>query len=212
MLNHPKPDSVIGAPLQRVIPADALAAERMRHEVIAETGRPLLHVPTRLVTGDGRIVQPLADLFPIWWSGETVQLRAFEMEGRHGPAARPFPVPEIGAGGAALALAILEVLSLGILIQDETTIFFANTTARAILGAGGSDRLEGRPITSIIHSDGLFSAVERMGFFFATRQKIRNVPIKLRTLDGRVLHAEADAYPLRVGAKIAALMVGRPVR
>jgi hypothetical protein len=211
LLSHSEPSAIIGAPLETVIPTDAVAAEQLRRDLTAETGRPLIQVPTRLVTGDGRIVQPLADLIPISTSDGALQLFAFAAET---PNARvsALPVPELGPDADELALAVLEALPVSVMLQDEKTILFANATARSYLRAVDKEQLEGAPITSILHSDGVFSAIERMGFFFATHQKISRVPVKLRALDGHIFHVEADAYPLHVGEQRAALLLGRFVR
>jgi PAS domain-containing protein len=98
------------------------------------------------------------------------------------------------------------------LIQDLDTILFANAITRGYFGAVDRSELEGRSILSIIHPDGMLSTMERVAFVFATHQRIREVPIKLKRLDGGIVHAVSDAYPIRAEGRWGALIVGEVVR
>jgi PAS domain-containing protein len=211
VLRGVRASDVLGGPLEAIMPPEAIEIERARRDLITETGRPLLRVPTRFLAGDGAEIQQLADVIPIDVGGEALQMFAFDPESpdaNHPNSA----VPGIATRGPELALAILEAIPHPILMQDLTTILFANAITREYLRANASDELVGKPIVSIIHSDGLASALERMVFFFATRQNVRRVPIKLKALDGHAFHADSDAYPLFVEGKVAALIAGRFLR
>jgi len=211
-LGYSNASSLIGRAIDGVLHADVLPADTARREIVAGTHTPLLGMPTKLLSCAGAPRPEIADVFPIEIAGSTLTLftlHAGEAETRHKPIPRP---EEIGAIGPELGLAVLEAMALPILIQDQDTILFANAAARAHLGATDRSQIEGHPIMSIVHADGLSAAIERVGFVFATHQRLRRVPVKLRALDGRILHVEADAYPLRAGGQTAALLVGRVVR
>jgi PAS domain-containing protein len=211
LLQHPRASEVLGGPLEAIMLPDAIEVQQTRRELIAGTGRPLLRVPTRFLTGDGAEIQQLADVIPLDVQGESLQMFALDPESPD--ANHPgSPVPGIGPRGPELALAVLEVIPHPILMQDLTTILLANAIAREYLRVDDPDGLLGKPIVSIIHSDGVASALERMVFFFATRQPVRRVPIKLKALDGHAFHADSDAYPLLVDGKLAAMIVGRFLR
>jgi hypothetical protein len=58
----------------------------------------------------------------------------------------------------------------------------------------------------------LIATLERVVFVFATHQPLRQVPLKLKAVDGSPFHAEGDAYPMRAGNRWGALIVGRFIR
>jgi hypothetical protein len=98
------------------------------------------------------------------------------------------------------------------LIQDLDTILFANATTRGYLAAEKRSQIEGMPVLSFVHPDGIMSTIERVAFVFATHQQMRDVPLKLKAVGGGVVHAKGDAYPIRVNGRWGALIVGGLVR
>ena len=118
---------------------------------------------------------------------------------------------EIGPKDPELGRAILEALPSPVLIQDVDTILFANAAARSYVGASKGTKLEGAPIASIVHPDGLDAMFERVRFVFEAQHRLQGVPVKLRTPDGRSLHVVADAYPVESDGLRAALIVATSV-
>jgi len=119
--------------------------------------------------------------------------------------------PDIGSAGPALGRAILEALPNPILIQDVETILYANAAARFFLHRADGLGIEGEPIASIVHPDGMDAMVERVRFVFETQHRLFNVPVKIRTPDGRPLHVVADAYPVHAGDVSAAVILATSV-
>ena len=215
-LDYVDADELIGKPIDRALHPDALPAELSRCEVVAHTRRPLLGVPTKLRSRTGEPRHEMASVFPVGTADSHLTLLALGThEDGHSPGATRGgtpAVPDLGEFGGELGVAILEALAAPILIQDIDTILFANAAARGHLAASDRSQLEGRHIMSIIHPDGMLATIERVGFVFATRQKLTAVPLKLKTLDGRTIHAEGDAYPLKASGRWGVLVLGRFVR
>jgi PAS domain-containing protein len=211
LLGYSDASSLVGTAFEGVFHPDALLAVVTRRDIVTRTGRPLLGMPTKLLSTSGAPVQQIADVVPLEIADSALTLLTFETQS---PDARCRPIvePDRGAIGPELGLAILEAMAIPLLIQDVDTILFANAAARVLLRASDRSKVEGQPIMSIVHADGLVAAIERVGFVFATHQRLRRVPVKLRALDGHIFHVESDAYPLSEGGAAAALLVGRFLR
>lgn len=203
---------LIGQQLDRVLHSDALVAEMVRREVVSATRKPLLGVPTKLRSSIGEPLQELANVFPIDADDRQLTLLTFETKRAADVHAKLAPAPDLGELGRELGWAILELMATPVLIQDLDTILFVNASGRGYLGAADRGQIEGRPIVSFIHADGLIATIERVIFVFATHQKVRNVPLKLKACDGRVVYAEGDAYPMQANGRWGVLVVGKFLR
>jgi hypothetical protein len=213
LLGYARFEDLVGAPLHRALHSDALTAELARRDVIGATHQPILGVPTKLRARDGEPKPVLADVFPIEVEGADLTLFAFGGPDPVRPLGKPGPAPAPPATfGPQLGWAVLEPLTTSMMIQTLDTIVYANRQAREHMRANDRSDLEGRSVQSIVHPDGIVSAIERVLFVFATQQRLTDVPVKLKAIDGSIVHAIADAYPMRTSRGWAALISGAPVR
>ena len=86
-----------------------------------------------------------------------------------------------------------------------------NRSARSLVRAHDRSQVEGQPSTALSHNDSLSARVERLEFVFKTGQAVRDVPIKLRTVDGTPIHTKGDVYPISADGVRLALIVGWPL-
>lgn len=212
LLDYSDASDLVGQPLDRVLHPDALVAEMARREVLDVTGAPLRDVPTKLRTRNGAPLQEFADVFPIRVQDRRLTLFTFAPERCPDRHYKLGPAPDLGQLGRELAAEVLEVAPTCMLIQDLDTILFANAITREHLHARDRSQIEGQPVLSFVHPDGVLATIERVAFVFATHQQMRDVPLKLKAVDGGVIHAIGDAYPIRVNGRWGALIVGSVVR
>jgi PAS domain-containing protein len=212
LLGYEDVTALLDLPLDRILHSDALAGELARREVLAATQQPLFGVPTKLRCCSGEPRHALANVFPIEVAGSCLTLFTFEADEECGARCKSASAPAATELGLALGWAVLESMSTPMLIQNLDTIVFVNAAARGFLRASDRSQIEGRSVMSIVHPDGVRAAIERVVFVFATHQGLRDVPLKLKALDGSVFHAEADAYPVRAESRWGALIVGRFLR
>ena len=168
-------------------------------------------MPTKLLTAEGQPLQGSVDLIPIGLGDASYTLLTF------GPPhlfalPRSAPTSDLSWLDPRLGASMLEVMPEAMLIQDMDTVLFVNALAREYMCAADWCDIEGRPILSFVHRDGLISAIERVAFVFATHQRVHGVPLKLQTVTGSVIHALGDAYPMRVNGHWGALIVGQFLR
>ena len=212
LLGYARVAELVGQPLDRVLHPDALVAEMARREVLAVTGAPLRGVPTKLRSRAGAPLQESADIFPVDVQGARLTLFTFAPERCAEGACKPGEAPDPGPLDSQIATQILEVAPKCMLIQDLDTVLFANAMTRRYLAAEDRSQIEGQPVLSFVHSDGVLATIERVAFVFATHQQMRDVPLKLKAVDGVVVHAKGDAYPIRVNGRWGALIVGELLR
>jgi len=212
LLDYSDASDLVDQPIDRVLHPDALVAEMARREVLDVTGAPLRDVPTKLRTRTGAPLQESADVFPIRVRSTRLTLFTFAPERCADRHCKPGPAPDLGEFGRELAAEVLEVAPTCMLIQDLDTVLFANAITREYLKAHDRSQIEGRPVLSFIHPDGVLATIERVAFVFATHQQMRDVPLKLKAVDGGVIHAIGDAYPIRVNGRWGALITGNLVR
>ena len=203
---------VIGLGVESLVHPDVLPAALTRLDLVTKSSHSFPATPAKILTADGGAAHVQVSVFPITVNGNTLAAVEFEISSWPQPAPKWPPPPEIGALGPALGRALLDASPTPIMIQDVDTILFANKAARDHLGSRVREDLEGKPIMSIVHPDGLFAAMQRVAFAFATRQHLTSVPTKLRCADGRVLHVTADAYPIAAAGSWAAVLVARSMR
>ncbi|MDR3685862.1 MAG: PAS domain-containing protein [Coriobacteriia bacterium] len=212
LLGYADAHDLVGQPLDRVLHADALVAEMARQEVLDAIGAPLRGVPTKLRSRTGEPLQEFADVFPLHVRDARLTLFTFARERCPDRTCKPGPAPDLSPHAHEIAGQILEVAPTCMLIQDLDTILFANALTRGYLAANERSQIEGRPVLSFIHPDGVMATIERVAFVFATHQQMRDVPLKLKAVDGGVVHARGDAYPIRVNGRWGALIVGELLR
>jgi PAS domain-containing protein len=212
LLDYEDASALFGQPLDRILHADALVAEFARREVLATIRQPLLGVPTKLRSGRDEPRQALADVAPLEVDGRQLTLFTFDPALSPETRSKPGPAPEAKQLDHELGWAILESMNTPILIHDLDTILFVNAAARPFFRATDRMQVEGRPITAVVHPDGVLATLERVVFFFATRQRLRGVPVKMKAVDGTAFHVEGDAYPILAGNRWGALVVGRFIR
>ena len=168
--------------------------------------------PTKLLTADGGTAQHVINLYLIEVDGCALTVAEFDISAWPLPAHKSPRAPQLGAIAGPLGRELLETSSVPMVLQSVDTIIFANRAARDHLGVSEPTELEGQPILSIVHPDGLFSTIQRVAFVFAAHQPLHSVPTKLRCADGRVLHVTADAYPVKASGHWAAILVTRSYR
>jgi PAS domain S-box-containing protein len=207
MLGYDDPWSLIGCSIDTILHPDAREASTGRRAIVAGGGR-LAKIPSKVLTraGEGIAARVTAEQIDV--DGGRLTLVQASGEPRHWPAQGWPEPPNLGHISNPLGLAVLEAFTVPVIVHTSTALLFANAIARQQLGAQTLEEITGRPMLSVIHPESLLSTMERGLFFFATRQPIRNVPIKLRGLNGATLRVSADAYPVRSGAKSVALVMG----
>ncbi len=212
ILGHTDASDVFGKGLDVILHPDLLEAARMRQEIVVSSLRRFPGTPTKVLTSDGGVVHHTVDLFPLEVDGRVLTAVELDLSGWPQPIHKTPPAPQIGGMARSVGWALLEGSSTPVIVQDVDTILFANRVARDLLGVTERTEIEGRPILSIAHPDGLLSAIQRVAFVFGAHQPLHRVPTKLKGDDGRVLHVTADAYPIKADGHWAALLMARAVR
>ena len=207
VLGYDGPWRLLGSDVDAILHSDAREAAANRRTVVAN-GERLANIPSKMLTqtGEGVAVRVTAELIEVDGACLTlVQLR--QARRCWPPRGWPEP-PNLGPISRALGRAVLEALDVPVIVHTATELLFANALARQQLGAESIQEIAGRPMLSVLHPDSVLPALQRGVFFWATRQPILNVPVKLRGLNGSVMRATADAYPVKAGATSVALVVG----
>jgi len=108
--------------------------------------------------------------------------------------------------------AALIALDSPIVIHAQQEILFANEAARHVLRAEGPNSLVGIDVTTIVHPDGLEAGHERRKLVLESGQTLRDVPLKLRALDGTTLYAKCEAKRIEWGDGAAILIVATDIK
>ena len=212
VLGHSDASALIGKGHEVLLHPDLLVAARARQELVASASRRFPDTPTKVLTADGGAAQHSVDLYPIEVEGRMLTAVEFDISGW------PQTDTQVASGSPARGRVrrrwgghSSRDSSTPILIQSLDTILFVNRIAREQLGVTDRTEIEGLPILSIAHPDGLFAAAQRVAFVFGAHQRVYKVPTKLRCPDGRSVRIVADAYPVSVGGHWAAFIMTRSV-
>jgi PAS domain S-box-containing protein len=105
-------------------------------------------------------------------------------------------VPPDSVETSGLFEAALEALALPVLLHDEDRVIFANASAREFLGAATRADIEGLPLDTFVVPDMEAVTQERRAYLMRDRVAFPDVPIKMRTLDGRTVRLTVAARPI----------------
>jgi PAS domain-containing protein len=94
-----------------------------------------------------------------------------------------------------LLVAALDVLSLPILLHDHDHIMFANAAAAEILGAATGAEIAGLGLDAFVVPELASMTRERRAYLLRNHVVFSDLPIKMRTLDGRTIRLTVDARP-----------------
>ncbi len=114
---------------------------------------------------------------------------------------------ELYSGTRSLHEAALDELPWPILIHDQQHVLFANCVAAQALGARSSAELKGRPISEIVHPDGVEAGATRRRIVMERGHVITDVPVKLVGLDGITRYAIVTGRPIIHGDAENAILV-----
>jgi PAS domain S-box-containing protein len=95
-----------------------------------------------------------------------------------------------------LLVAALDAVGLPILVHDYDLIIFANSAAAEILGAGTGADIAGLSLDTFLVPELAGTTKQRRAFLLDSQVAFSDLPIKMRTLDGRTIHLRVDARPL----------------
>ncbi len=98
---------------------------------------------------------------------------------------------------------LLDVSPVGVAVHVGGKIAFANPAGAEILGAKTAQELIEKPITEIIHPDGLKQAAERIQRLLSGEKGLYPAEDRYVRLDGSVIPVEVMAVPLTYGDKPA---------
>jgi PAS domain S-box-containing protein len=108
--------------------------------------------------------------------------------------------------------AALIALDSPIIIHAQHEILFANEAAHRVLRAQSPNALIGNDVTAIVHPDGLEAGHERRKLVLESGQTLRDVPVKLRAIDGTTLYATCEAKRIEWGEDAAILIVATSIQ
>jgi PAS domain S-box-containing protein len=103
----------------------------------------------------------------------------------------------------------LRSIDMPVIIHGPETILYANPAACHALHAPSSDALEGIDIGSLVHPDGHEAGRQRRTLVLQHGQQLRDVPVKLRAMDGTTLYARVDAKRIQWAQDAAILILAR---
>lgn len=98
-----------------------------------------------------------------------------------------------------LLVAALDALDLPVLLHDDDHVVFANAASARLLGAAKGADLAGLALDSFLDPELKAMARERRAYLMHNHMSFDDLPIKMHTLDGRVIHLRVDARPIAFG-------------
>jgi len=107
--------------------------------------------------------------------------------------------------------AALVALDVPIIIHEYDEILFANAAACRALRAADTCELVGASITSFVHRDGREAGQQRRELVLEHGQVIRDLPVKLKGVDGSTLYARVSGKRIEWGNRTAILLCASSV-
>jgi PAS domain-containing protein len=95
-----------------------------------------------------------------------------------------------------LLVAAVDALDLPMLLHDQDLVLFANSAAAKVLGAVSGADIAGLSLDSFLDPELASMARERRAYLLRNQVIFDDLPIKMRTLDGRTVHLRVDARPI----------------
>jgi len=95
-----------------------------------------------------------------------------------------------------ILVAALDALGLPILLHDYEQVLFANSAAAGILGAVPGADIAGSALDTFLVPELASVTKERRAYLLRDRVAFADLPIKMRTLDGRTIRLRVDARPV----------------
>ncbi len=96
-----------------------------------------------------------------------------------------------------ILMAAMDTLDLPILLHDYDQILFTNAAAARILGAAPGADMAGLGLEAFIIPELASMTTERRAYLLRNHVAFADLPIKMRTLDGRTIRLRVDARPVR---------------
>ena len=84
----------------------------------------------------------------------------------------------------AILAACLDSVPSAVLVTDGERVVFANARTRALFRCADGSTIDGLSVSEIVHPDGHETMRQRGQVLRAARVSLRNLPVKLRALDG----------------------------
>lgn len=124
------------------------------------------------------------------------------------PISRKPPRASHHAGDAqSLHEAVLCALETAVLVHGDRIILFANPAALTALHAADATQLIGADITSIVHPHAIEAGHERRKLVLENKHVLKDLQLKLRTIDGRTVYVSAHAQRIEWDDQQAILVV-----
>jgi PAS domain-containing protein len=96
---------------------------------------------------------------------------------------------------ASLLVAAFDAMALPVLLHDYDRVLFANAAAGQILGAATGADLAGMTLDTFVVPELAAVTRERRAYLLRNGVVFADLPIKMRTLDGREIRLTIDARP-----------------
>ncbi len=98
-----------------------------------------------------------------------------------------------------------------IYVHDGEHFVYINPVGATLLGATQPEALVGQSIWDVIHPDDLSTVKARAHIVSQARQRIEQIELQLLRLDGRTVHVESRATPVRYDGQPAVLAMLRDI-
>jgi PAS domain S-box-containing protein len=108
------------------------------------------------------------------------------------------PAPSEHEAISSYLAAALDALGLPVLLHDDNHVLYANGAARQILGAATPAEIEGLCLDTFAVPELASVIKERRTYLLQKDMAFTDLPIMMRTLDGRTIHLRVDAQPITV--------------
>jgi PAS domain S-box-containing protein len=100
----------------------------------------------------------------------------------------------------------LEALPEPVMIYDEERVVFANRAAQRLLGADGPEDLDGVDVGTFLVPELADVSPERRRYVMRNRMEFSRLPIKVRTMDGRIAMLVVDIRPISFDGTTVAMV------